>query len=264
MASLVFLLKDVYTKLPINTAVILCNGKQNPYVRKNSGHYVFSDLFPGMYEISISCKGYNSLKFSAELKENETKVMNFDLSYTVDNPNLSNSARFEITFYHLKKRFSDKDISLSLGEESSFMKLIENAPQGTEEIKLNLDEMADGIIGQKYIYEAKKRKYEIKIAGFNSENKTYNLEKPLEEELPSGGKLYPKWDIKTDSIGRAIMPFISQFMASNPVNLICEAKDEEENILKSKVSIDLNNENKSSKVFYADVKLRKVHKSKGK
>ncbi len=262
MASLVFLLKDVYTKTPINTAVILCNGKQNPYVRKKSGHYVFSDLFPGNYEISISCKGYNSLKFPVELKENETKVMNFDLSYTVDNPNLSNSARFEITFYHLKKRFSDSSISLCLGDESSFMKLIENAQQGANELRLNLDELADGIIGQEYIYEIKKRKYEIKITGFDSENKTYTLEKPLEEALATGGKFYPKWNIRTDAVGRAAMPFISQFMKSNPVNLMCEAKDKEENILKSKISIDLNN--KSGKVFYADVKLRKSSKNKNK
>ena len=41
-ASLVFLLKDVYFKYPLTDAVILCNGKQNPYTRKNDGHYVLS------------------------------------------------------------------------------------------------------------------------------------------------------------------------------------------------------------------------------
>lgn len=255
-ASLVFLLKDVYKKTPITTAVILCNGKQNPYVRKKSGHYVFSDLFPGNYEISITCKGYNSLKFPVELQENETKVMNFDLSYTPDNASISNSTRFEITFYHLKKRVPDKEVAAILEKDASFMKLIENAEQGAEEIKLNIDEMTEGIIGQKYIYEVKKQKHEIRIEGFNPENKTYTLDKPLEEELPSGGKFYPKWDIRTDISGRAIIPFIGQFMEANPVEFMCGVKDGED-VLKSKVSIDLAGDNKSDKVFYADVKLRK-------
>ena len=30
-ASLVFKLKDLYSKAPVINAVILCNGKQNPY-----------------------------------------------------------------------------------------------------------------------------------------------------------------------------------------------------------------------------------------
>ena len=55
-ASLVFLLKDVYSKYPVISAVILCNGKQNPYTRKNDGYYVFSNLNPGNYDIEISCK----------------------------------------------------------------------------------------------------------------------------------------------------------------------------------------------------------------
>lgn len=255
-ASLVFLLKDVYNKAPIDTAVILCDGKQNPYVRKKSGHYVFSDLFPGNYEISITCKGYNGLKFPIELKENETKVMNFDLSYTSDNPNISNSFRFEITLYHLKKRAADQEAEISLADDSSFMKLIENADAGAEEIKLNIDEMTDGIIGQKYIYEVKKQKQEIKIEGFNAENKTYTLDKPLEEALESGGKFYPKWDVRTDAAGRVIMPFIGQFMEKNPINLKFLVKDGEET-LKSKAEIDLAGDNKSDKIFYEEVKLRK-------
>lgn len=260
-ACLVFLLKDVYNKTPVTTAAILCNGKQNPYVRKKSGHYVFSDLFPGKYDISISCKGYNSLEFPVELKENETKVMNFDLSYTPDNTNISNSIRFQMTFYHLKKKVPNADVSVFLEDEASFIKLVEDAAVGAEEIKLNIDEMTEGIIGQKYIYEVKKQKHEIKIEGFNAENKTYTLDKPLEEELPQGGKFYPKWDIKTDPIGRAVVPFIGQFMEKNPVKLMCEVK-EGEDVFKSKVSIDLASDNKSDKVFYADVNLRKAASKK--
>ena len=136
------------------------------------------------------------------------------------------------------------------------MKLIENADQGAEEIKLNIDEMTEGIIGQEYIYEVKKQKHEIKIEGFNSENKTYTLDKPLENALVLGGKFYPKWHVRTDLTGRVIMPFIGQFMEKNPIKFMCEVKDKED-VLKSKMEIDLAGDNKSDKVFYADVKLRK-------
>ncbi len=255
-ASLVLLLKDVYNKTPITTAVILCNGKQNPYVRKKSGHYVFSDLFPGNYEISISCKGYNSLKFPVELRENETKVMSFDLSYAADNSNISNSVRFEMTFYHLKKRVAEHEVEISLEDDSSFIKLVEVAKAGAQNIKLNIDEMTEGIIGQKYIYEARKQKQEIKIEGFDDEDKTYTLDKPLEKDLVLGGKFYPKWDVKTDAVGRVIMPFIGQFMQNNPIKFICEVKDGE-NVFKSKAEIDLAGDSKSDKIFYTEVKLRK-------
>ena len=67
-ASLVFLLRDIYSKMPVTNASILCGGKQNPYTRKKSGHYVFSNLYPGKYNISITCKVYNSLNFDVEIR----------------------------------------------------------------------------------------------------------------------------------------------------------------------------------------------------
>ena len=57
-ASLVFLITDMYTKDPINNAIVLCDGKQLKYTRKKSGHYVFVDLYPKKYRIDVLCKGF--------------------------------------------------------------------------------------------------------------------------------------------------------------------------------------------------------------
>lgn len=254
-ASLVFLLKDVYFKYPLTDAVILCNGKQNPYTRKNDGHYVFSNLYPGKYDIEISCKGYTDINFSVDLKENETKIMSFDMSYTADNSALTHLTRFEINVTHRKQKLINSDISLTLKNEASFLKLIEPVEENNSEIKLNLEEMVNGIMGQKYIYTLKRKDYEIYILGYDKEKKCYTLREPVVEKLEPGGKFYPVWDLKTDSTGRIIMPMIDQFMKED--NLTFECKTEE---FKGKVSFDVTGLHQSGQTIYGDVKLRKIPK----
>ncbi len=254
-ASLVFLLKDIYSKIPITTAIILCNGKQNPYTRKSDGHYVFSNLYPGDYDISIICKGHTDLNFSVNLKENETKVMSFDMPYTVDNPNLTNLTRFEITVYENKEPAADSDVMLKLKNNMGFLKLIEPLEPGNNEIKLNVD-MLSGIIGQKYIYKVKRKEHEIFIFGYDQEKKCYILKEPLNEKIETDGKFYPVWDLKTDYLGRVIMPLMSQFMKDDIIKFECSAADNS----RASVSFDITGEHQSGKVFYADAKFKKTGK----
>lgn len=255
-ASLVFLLKDIYSKIPITTAVILCNGKQNPYTRKNDGYYVFSNLYPGDYNISIICKGHTNLNFSVTLQENETKVMSFDMPYTVDNPNITNLTRFEITALEHKKPVADTNMMLKLKNPAEFLKLIEPLAAGSDELKLNVD-MLSGIIGQRYIYKVKKKEHEIFLFGYDQEKKCYILRDPLNEELEPNGKFYPVWDLKTDYMGRLIMPVISQFMGDDVIKFECVASDD----FKTSVSFEMNGGHNSGKVFYADAKFRKSDKT---
>ena len=256
-AALVFLLKDVYSKVPITTAVILCNGKQNPYTRKNDGYYVFSNLYPEDYNISIICSGHTDLNFAVTLKENETKVMTFDMPYTVDNPNLKNLTRFEITFFEHKKPVANTDITLKLKNEASFLKLVEPLEAGSVEIKLNIDEMLLGIIGQKYIYKVKRKEHEIYFLSYDQEKKCYLLKDPLSEKLEKGGKFYPVWNLKTDGIGRLTMPLIGQFMKDDAIKFECMTGD-----LKASVSFEVNGEHQSGKVFYANARLRQIEAKK--
>ncbi len=252
-ASLVFLLKDVYSKYPVISAVILCNGKQNPYTRKNDGYYVFSNLNPGNYDIEISCKGYTDIKLSTELKENETKIMNFDMSYTSDNVNLSHVKRFDMTLKSKDQSFNDTEVTLELKNAASFLKLIEPAEAGSQEVKLNMEEMIVGIIGQKYIYRFEDKETEIYLLGYDEEKKCYTLQDPLQEKLEPNGSFYPVWNVRTDSLGKIIMPFIAQFMKDDKITIKCKAQDFE-----GEAVFDFKEMSQSGKAFYADVEMNKI------
>lgn len=252
-ASLVFLLKDVYSKYPVISAVILCNGKQNPYTRKNDGYYVFSNLNPGNYDIEISCKGYTDIKFLTELKENETKIMNFDMSYTSDNVNLSHVKRFDMTLKNKEQSFNDTEVTLELKNAASFLKLIEPAEAGAQEVKLNMEEMIVGIIGQKYIYKFEDKETEIYLLGYDEEKKCYTLQDPLQEKLDPSGSFYPAWNVRTDSLGKIIMPFIGQFMKDDEITIKCKAQDFE-----GEAVFNIKEMSQSGKVFYADVEMNKI------
>ena len=252
-AALVFMLRDIYSKMPITNAVILCNGKQNPYTRKKEGYYVFSNLYPMEYEISISAKGYTDLNFNVTLRENETQVFHYDMPYSVDNESLTHLKRFEILVSHKKERLNNKEIKLVLKNEAKFMKVIEPAEAGTDELKLNLD-MTPSLIGQNYIYEHKKQENEFSIWGYDNEKKVYTLKNPLENEIQPGGKIYPFWNLKTDSLGRITMPAITQFMTENEVKFQVIVPEEE---LSAKVSLNLAEASGADKVFYLNARLRK-------
>ncbi len=249
-ASLVFLLKDVYSKYPITSAVILCNGKQNPYTRKASGHYVFSNLYPGKYEISIVCKGYSSLNFSVELKENETKEIIHDLSYTPDNQNIMNLTRFELTCTKNKKALSGLPIMLKLTNELEFLKMLEPIKTGSDELKTNL-EMVPSLLGQKYIYEVEGKSYKLFFWSYDNEKKCYILKDLVSEQIEPEGKFFAVWELRTDEKGRAIMPLMTQFMKDDVINFECRAED-----ITGKVSFNVAGKQQSGEVFYADVKFK--------
>lgn len=256
-ASLVFLLKDVYSKYPVTDAVILCNGKQNPYTRKSDGYYVFSNLYPGKYDVDISCKGYTKVNISIDLRENETKVMSLDMSYTPDNKALTHLTRFIITLTHLKKVLSDTDVLIKLKNKASFLKLTEPVEAGSQEIKLNMEELVSGIIGQKYIYKLNKQEHEIYILGFDNEKKVYTLREPVTEKLEPGGQFYPIWNLKTGNNGMLIMPMIDQFMKEDELTFECKTEE-----LIGKVMFNVKGLHQSGEAIYGDIKLRKIPKKK--
>ena len=255
-ASLAFLLKDIYSKMPVSNAVILCNGKQNPYTHKKSGHYVFSNLYPGEYEISISCKGYNSLNFPVTLRENETKEIVSDLSYSVDNQDMMRITRIEAECRHGKKLLKNAGVRLRLKNELSFLKLIEPTPQGSDVLKLNV-EMITGLLGQNYVYEFKKQMREIFFWGYDQEKKAYISRDFQEAELEPGGKFYVFWDVKTDSKGRLIMPIMPQFMKESVLKFELTSGE-----IRSNIEIDISGKENSGQAIYADASFRKMRKRK--
>lgn len=254
-ASLVLLLRDIYSKSPITSAEILCNGKQNPYTRKKDGYYVFSNLYPQEYTVNISCSGYIPMKFKVNLRENETQVIPVTMPYTVDNEAMQKIMHFNISVTHNKKPVIDKDVHLVLKNELDFMKLIEPTAAQTDILKLNIEELISGLIGQTYIYKSGSAETEITISGFDNEKKCYILRDFAENELPAGGEFYAVWHLKTDAKGRITMPYMSQFMNSETVDFELVADDS-----KGKVSVEISGKEQSHETLYAEINLRKVRK----
>lgn len=255
MASLVIMLKDIYSKMPINGAVILCNGKQNPYTRKKEGYYVFSNLYPEKCEVNISCRGYVDLNFTVELRENETQVIHANMPYAVNNENIINMTRFEISVYENKEALKNKDVDLKLNNPADFLKLVEKSESGSDEVKLNIDEMNPGIIGQEYVYTLGKKSTNLSLWGYDSEKKCYTLKQPLESEINPDGSFYPVWKLKTDGKGKITMPLIEQFMKDNVLKFECKSNESS-----AKASVDVTGKHESGEVFYFDMKLKKKKK----
>lgn len=255
-AALVFLLRDIYTKMPVTNASILCNGKQNPYTRKKSGHYVFSNLYPGKYDISITCKGYNSLNFSVEVRENETKEMNFDLSYSIENQSIMNISRLEIACTHKNEVLADTEVRLKFKNNLSFLKLIEPISAGGDELKTNIERITN-LLGQNYAYEVGKKQYDFFFWSYDQEKKAYILRDNVSEKIDEGGKFYAFWDLKTDSKGRLIMPILSQFMKDDILKFELTTSE-----LRANVEADITGKHDSGEVIYLDANFRKIPKKK--
>ena len=252
MASLVIMLKDIYSKMPINGAVILCNGKQNPYTRKKEGYYVFSNLYPEKCDVSISCRGYVDLNFTVELKENQTQVIHANMPYAVNNENLINMTRFEISVYENKEALKNTNVDLKLDNPAEFLKLVEKSEPGSYEVKLNIDELTPGIIGQEYDYTVGDKSTNLSLWGYDAEKKCYTLKQPLENGLDPDGSFYPVWKLKTDGNGKITMPLIEQFMKDNVLKFECKSNESS-----AKASVDVTGKHESGEVFYFDMKLKK-------
>lgn len=250
-AALVFLLTDIYTKLPITNAVILCNGKQNPYTRKKAGHYVFSNLYPGNYDVNIMCRGYTDINMSVTLRENETQIIVTDIPYTVDNPLLSNLTRFEITVAQDKEALKDKEVLLKLKNEIGFLKLVEPIEAESDDIKLNAS-MSSGLINQRYIYKKGRKEHELFLWGYDQDKSCYILKEPVKEKINVDGTFIPYWKVKTDSKGRLVLPFLSQFMKDDIIKFELEADG-----AKANVEADITGLQQSGQVFYLDANLKK-------
>lgn len=178
-ASFVIMLVDILTKQPITDAVIFCNGKQNPYVTKDEGYYVFCNLYPGNYNIYIAATGYVSKEFSTDIKFGESKKFILELSFESRNPKIFNIPRLEFSIKKNKLPLKYAEINLILKTEIKSMKLIQQINPGDEEILLNIPEDNKFLL-QKYIYSVP-RKY-LKHKKSDSEDTKDEEEKEKEKD----------------------------------------------------------------------------------
>ena len=203
-----------------------------------------------MYSIDISCPGYVDLHFSAEVRENETSIFKFNMPYAVNSEAMTRVTRFKIRASHMGNILASRDIRLRLADEVKAIKLLEPVTVGNNLMKLSIEEMVSGLMGQSYIYESNDKEYFIEIVSFDAEKKSYVLKEEGKEEIPIDGKFYPYWDLKTDSNGIVIMPYINTFMRSGHVNLECIVSD-----MRRIVEFNIEGKERSGEAFYADAKL---------
>ena len=150
------MLVDVLTKQPVTDAVILCNGKQNPYVTKDDGYYVFCNLYPGNYNIYIAATGYVNKEFSTNIGFGESKKFILELSFKSKNPALFNVPRMEFLIKKDDLPLKNTEIKITLKTEVKTMKLIQQINPGDQEILLNIPENAAFSL-QRYIYSVPRK-----------------------------------------------------------------------------------------------------------
>ena len=155
-ASFVIMLVDVLTKQPVTDAVILCNGKQNPYVTKDDGYYVFCNLYPGSYNIYIAATGYVNKEFSTNIGFGESKKFILELSFKSKNPALFNVPRMEFLIKKDDLPLKNTEVKITLKTEVKTMKLIQQINPGDQEILLNIPENAAFSL-QRYIYSVPRK-----------------------------------------------------------------------------------------------------------
>jgi hypothetical protein len=262
------MLTDIGSKMPITDAVILCNGKQNPYIRKDEGYYIFADLCPGHYKIEIFCSGYVNTDLECELKAGQSHSFVFDLPYNSVNPSLVGTPRFEFLVKKDGKSIKNKNILVILKNPVKLLKVIQKAKQGDQMIFLNIND--DPLLfPQRYIFthkgkdekkelenkpeqndnkkneenglndensgntENKNRKnikQKIFIVGFDKDSGTYALHKPIKESMPIGGSFMPYWELKTDHKGKVILPLMGRFIKDSKVNFELQLDDEKKHL----------------------------------
>ena len=249
-ASLIILIIDILRKAPITDAVILCNGIQNPYVKKDSGYCIFCDLQPGEYNIEIFSPGFIKKEFKCELALGECKKLIFEMSFKSDNHRLLNLPRIELLIKDKNKNeiMTNQDARITIKSPINFLKLINNAKKGSTGIVLNF-ENTPSLIFQNYIYEfiensnsttkidknkdknkddkknndqEKKNDKgknpnskifeELFFLGYDFQYSAYILLHELKNDLRIGGKFYPFWNLSSDKKGKIVIPIFPRFM----------------------------------------------------
>lgn len=249
-AGLVILLTDMYSKTPITSAVILCNGKQNPYVRKKDGYYVFSNLYPDNYEVSIKCKGYEDILLNVDVKENETVLIKKQMFCALDNEALRNCERIEFTVFEDDTLALGKEVTLRLEEKLEFIKLVKPVEKGTVEMYLNIP-MSFDYMPQQYDYMLNRKAHSLFITGYDDKKKCFILKDPVEDTLEVDGLLKPVWKLKTDGEGKIALPLMEQYMKNDIINFSFKAGEK-----KSRVRVNKQSKKNSDNIYYSKVRLK--------
>ena len=153
-ASLIILVIDIFKKIPIDEVEILCNGIQHPYLKKDSGYFIFCNLQQGDYKIEIFSPGFIKKEINCTLNFGECKKIISEMSFKSNNPNISKLPRIELLIKDRDKNeiLANQDTEIIMKNPVSFLKLINNSKKSSMEIILNVENI-HSLHFQNYIYE---------------------------------------------------------------------------------------------------------------
>ena len=150
-ASCVILLVDILTKQPIKNAVIFFNEQTYPYVSKDSGHYVFCNLYPGNYKVSILAEGYVNEEIETEIEFGESKRFVVFMSFKSNNEKILKIPRIEFLISKNNEIVKNQKVKIKLNSISTPIKLVQKPKKEDQELVLNIPEN-NSFIFQNYLY----------------------------------------------------------------------------------------------------------------
>jgi len=204
-------LVDAFKKEPISNAIVFCNDKRLPYVKKDYGRYLFFHLNSGDYKINIFAEGYVDKELKFFLEKGKTKNFMLDMSFDSSNSKIVNLPRIEFVISKDKKLLKSKEIKLLLKTNVKLMKLIQKIKSGDHGILLNINE-DESLFPQRYVYrinDEKNEEYKLFLIGYDRKSKLYILDEPVSEDIKIGGNFYLYWNLKIDKKGKIVFPFIN-------------------------------------------------------
>lgn len=215
-ASTVIWLLNGFDKTPILNANIKCNGKSWPYVKKPDGHYVFLNMYDGIYRFDVECWGFGRKSYDVEIQGGKGVEIEDQLFYNKNFKGLYSLKKITLLLKSKGVALKDKDVKVAIDDKISCLKIIEFKGEEDKKIKINGTNNKLFVM-QQYLDDENDL---LKIVDYDLRSKEYTIEMEKDKNLNIDFYLRPIWNLKTDSMGEIIIPIIGLFMPNDEVNFL--------------------------------------------
>lgn len=243
-ASIVIQLLNGFNKTPILNADITCNGKHIPFIKKNSGHYIFINMHKANYIFKINAFGFEQKTLTVDLTDTSVNPLThvISLNYTMSHPQISAMRKIVCTLKNKNKVLANTEVKLRLDTKVPQLRVIEPMTKGEKEVYLNSD-FNTMFLFQSFSYE-KKTNMDILFNSYDIEKKAYLNTTIFKSKVIEGGLLSPVWNLKTDENGILIIPIDNTFFQNDMLDFTAFIGKKSTNIVvekpKDTLYIDIN------------------------
>lgn len=212
-ASIVFRLVDNVNKGPINNAIVVCEDKNFPCVKKDGGYYVFTNIENGTYAFTIKAQGFISQDYEVTVSQEDVNIITLPMQFSSDNTLLQNIKKVTFILKQKGDLFANQDLTIKVDTINPYLRLIEPISKGNDLMKLGLD-FDQRLLYQEYCYD-KKPNLNFYIKGYDHDKKAYILKDTYKSKITEDGFLKPVWNLKSDNMGRVVFPISPIFFLRN-------------------------------------------------